>query len=362
MSIRRGPALKDEDLAALQSAIELELLPAPPNVGTEVLFATMPVNGAFRYEEVFQILPVPSEAPRPSVLIADHPFLLQFKYKSSQNSLVRAARRTAQARRLKLLLSVLLEGGVRSAGSFSRHHWVIPPFDPAPAPPLRSTWCQEMYTFESLGTVVASQVFADITSIESLPLIDPVEYYTRVGIQSGQTLSAPATLPDLLARFFCGSSDDQERFIRASFWFSHAHNVYPDSRSAAFTALISAVEALIPAEEKIGDCPMCRRALSKGAKRRLNEFLDQYAPTEPKFQASRVALYYQFRSQLTHGGALSHLDRDFFSFGLGGQRQEEQELLDEVWQLVRIVLVNWLYSRTPLLIPTKGRGLLAFGT
>jgi hypothetical protein len=109
---------------------------------------------------------------------------------------------------------------------------------------------------------------------------------------------------------------------------------------------------------------MCRRALSKGAKRRLNEFLDQYAPTEPKFQASRVALYYQFRSQLTHGGALSHLDRDFFSFGLGGQRQEEQELLDEVWQLVRIVLVNWLYSRTPLLIPTKGRGrgLLAFGT
>jgi hypothetical protein len=170
-----GPFLKDEDLAALQSAIELELLPAPLSVGTEVLFATLPVNGAFRYEDVFQILPVPSEAPRPSVLIADHPFLLQFKYKSSQNAFLRAARRAAQARRLKLLLSVLLEGGVRGAGSFSRHHWVIPPFDPAPALPLRSTWCQEVYTFESLGTVAGSTVFGDIASTESLPLIDPVD-------------------------------------------------------------------------------------------------------------------------------------------------------------------------------------------
>ena len=112
--------------------------------------------------------------------------------------------------------------------------------------------------------------------------------------------------------------------------------VYLQSRSASFTSLISAIEALIPTEPKMGDCPICRRSNGKGAKRRLNEFLDQYAPAEPKFQASRVALYYEFRSQLSHGGALSHLDRSAFVYGLGGSYQEEQELLDEVWKLVRI--------------------------
>jgi hypothetical protein len=365
-AINAGPALEEAHVATLQNVIESELSPAPPRVGTQVLFASMPVAGTFRFRDDLQVLPAPSDAPTPPALIADHPFLLQFKYKPSQNVWLGTARRAAQARRLQLLLSALLEESIRSVNPFVEFHWVIPPITPGKpmtgAP--RSMWCQEMYTFESLATLAECESFSDIAELRPLPLVDPVEYYTRRGIRSDQTLSVPANLGELLTRFFSASYDDQDRFIRASFWFDHARTAYLHSRSASFTSLISAIEALMPADQKLGDCPVCKRPLGKGATRRLNEFLDQYAPTDPKFQASRVALYWQFRSQLSHGGALSHLDRASFFHGLGGSHQEEQELLDEVRQLVKVVLVNWLHSRSSLLIPTKGRGtgFFAFGT
>jgi hypothetical protein len=361
VAIRGGPALKEEDIAALERVILLELAPAQLRVGNQVLFASLPVTGAFRHRDIFQILPVPSDAPRPSSLVADHPFLLQFKYKASSAAFVGGSRRAVQVQRLQLLLSALLEGHVRSPGSAAKFHWVIAPVNLGEPLSPCSIYCQEIYTCPALERLVSSDSFFDITKVDPLQEIDPVKYYTRVGIQSGQSLSVPANLHDLLERFLSACDDDQERFIRACFWFNHAHTVFLYSRSASFTALISALEALMPAQQKLGDCPVCKRPLAKGATRTLNEFLDEYAPTEPKFQASRVALYWQFRSQLSHGGELSHFDRGAFHWTLGGKPHEEQELHDEVWRLVRIILVNWLHSRSSLLIPTKGRGRGIFG-
>jgi Apea-like HEPN len=240
---------------------------------------------------------------------------------------------------------------------------VIPPANPEIPLSLCSMYCQELYACPALETFGSTGEFFNTTEIDPLEQIDPVKYYTRVGIRSDQSLSVPANLHVLLDRFLSICDDDQERFIRACFWFNHAHAVSLDSMSASFMALISALEALMPAEHKAGDCPVCKRSFGKGATRRLSEFLDEYAPTEPKFQASRVALYYEFRSQLAHGGRLSDLDRGTFVWSLGGRPREERELHDEVRQLVRIILVNWLHSRRALLIPTqgRGRGLFAFG-
>ena len=361
-SVHARPALKDEDLAELQSTVESELLPADPIVGTQVLFSDLPVAGTFRFGDVFQIFPVPAEAPQAPVQYAKHPFLIQWRYKPSLNGFIAGSRRVAQALAVQLLLSVLIEGHVRGARS-TEFHWVIPSFNPDELPkvPLRSTYCQEMYTFQELGRYPIN-TFAETSGIEPMCRIDPVLYYTRVGIQVPQFLAIPTNLEELLDRFFAASDDDQDRFSRACYWFSHVRSVIFQSRSAAFLALISAIEALMPAPEKIAECQTCRRPISKGATRRMNEFLDQYTPANPEFQKGRVALYYEFRSQLTHGGALAHVDGAPFRSTLGGKTMEEQDLLDEIWHLVRILLINWLDSRRPLLIPTKnrGRGLLAF--
>src|ERR1017187_7864237 len=76
-----GPTLDETKLAEVKTRIATAFQSTEePKIGNLVLFAPLPVTGAFRYREDFQILPVPDEAPRPTYLAADHPFLLQFSY------------------------------------------------------------------------------------------------------------------------------------------------------------------------------------------------------------------------------------------------------------------------------------------
>ncbi len=138
VAIERGPALKEADLAALQSEIEMDLALEPSKVGTQVLFAGAPVTGAYRFQDAFQLLPVPPDAPRPNVVVwADQPFMLQFTYKPSRNAWLHSARGRAGARRLQLVLNLLLERGIRSIDPNSPNRWVVPLQDRTSGP-LRS--------------------------------------------------------------------------------------------------------------------------------------------------------------------------------------------------------------------------------
>jgi len=100
-----GPALNASKLAEVKLQITSDLLTAhEPKIGNWVLFSPIPVTGAFRYREEFQLLPVPKGSPRPTYLAADHPFLLQFKHAGSANPWVDQRRRIARGLELELLL------------------------------------------------------------------------------------------------------------------------------------------------------------------------------------------------------------------------------------------------------------------
>src|SRR6266404_9902279 len=47
---------------------------------TVVFSHHLTVKGAWRYRDVFQILPIPSTAPRPPFSYAGHPFLLEYTF------------------------------------------------------------------------------------------------------------------------------------------------------------------------------------------------------------------------------------------------------------------------------------------
>ncbi len=80
-----GPALTAVDANTLRSRIETELLtPGGARVGRVILFSSVPVTGCFRYENLFQLVPVPPEAPRPAFTMGEHPLLLEFSFRTSQ--------------------------------------------------------------------------------------------------------------------------------------------------------------------------------------------------------------------------------------------------------------------------------------
>ena len=335
VDIVAGSALTHPEVAALQGRIEAELLTATGTASARVvLFASVPVTGHFRYRDLFQWVPVPPEAPRPSFTMAEHPFLLEFHFRQSANAGIRHLRRAILERELELLAAGLLEFTIRGHGRLVDHHWVLMQDDVSA--PWVSAYRQEMYIWPDL--VLEGGEFTDTTMLPHLTAVDPVGYYSRGGIGPDRVLEIPSTLTDLLDRFLGLPRIERERFLRACFWYQHAHTVR--SRSAAFTSMISAVEALIPAVGGAPVCEQCKRPMGVGPTRLFSDFVDELAPDSASFETRRRL--YGIRSALSHGGSLLHSDRRTWSPHMTGEKIEEWEDIGAVWKLVRLVLVNWL--------------------
>jgi hypothetical protein len=286
--------------------------------------------------------------PREAIPFGGQPFLLQFKFRSNQESMLNTLRRGVQVRKLHLLLNALLEFGIVWLQEGNRFHWVLLPH--GADEPMTTAYCQEMYAFPpglNAGPIAdefRGDSFAPIDGLDPLESVDPQAYYSRQPAIStlDRKLEVPSNLETLLDRFFSSSADDRDRFLRACFWLYHAQTVLQDSSSAGLTAFLRAVESLMPDPKSTGTCPCCKRSLGRGARERLREFLDEFAQGS---RHSSATLYHELRNKLTHGGSLTFSDLNPTVIGLTQRANEERRLREEVGPIVRVVLINWLQKR-----------------
>jgi hypothetical protein len=139
-----GPSIGANDVSAIVEKIERHLLSGDGlHIGQLALFAILPTRGWFRYRDVFQLLPVPPDAPQAPFMTSDHPLLLQYEVKSSGDFQIDMLRRAQVGRELELLCTALtttIRGGI---GNVVRQHWsLVRGQDPTS---LRSEYCQEAY-------------------------------------------------------------------------------------------------------------------------------------------------------------------------------------------------------------------------
>ena len=194
-----------------------------------------------------------------------------------------------------------------------------------------------MYTYAGLRG--ETDVFASIDGLDPLRTVQAAEFYNQRGIGSDSQFDLPDNFEKQLDTFFELSPMKQKQFLRACFWYQYANRIHSYSRSAAFSAVISAIETLMPDDEE-GE-PRCRECgkTMKGVTQRFAEFVDSLAPHTG--QANRKKLY-RLRSQLSHGGSLLLSDFEMLEHGLTPAGTKEWMNIDEAWQLLRIILVNWL--------------------
>lgn len=338
--VSRGPSLTDYELELITERVVSELLTSTgTQVGREILFADVPVTGYFRYGSMFQILSVPKGAPQPRFDLADHPFLLEFRFNTSTNLSICSVRRNVQGRQLQLLLTGLLEGPVRWLDHVARFYWVTLPRRPGEK--WETADCCESYTYPNLKLVVDD--FSPTESLPELQAVVPQKYYARSGISSDDVLEIPSNFGSMLDRFYTLPEENQKRFLQACFWLQHARLVHSHSRSAYYTALICTVEALIPRERGAPICSECNRSKGKGLTRLFKEFVDRYALAGEDFQVNRRE-FYDVRSRLSHGGRLLATDREGL-FGPFHSRMDEWEKLRAIRCLVKGVLVGWLETQ-----------------
>jgi hypothetical protein len=166
------------------------------------------------------------------------------------------------------------------------------------------------------------------------------QYYAPVGLHVGDPLSLPDNFEELLAAYFSLLSSQRDRFMRASHWYQFARRAWNFSSSAAFTALVSAVEALMPETKADRHCDACNRPLGAGPTKQFIDFVDRHVPGGGETATRRRQLY-SLRSALSHGGKLLHADR----FTWGGMTSSSLSEWDDqraLWRLVRLILTNWL--------------------
>jgi hypothetical protein len=342
VEITAGPTTDTSDVASVIEKVERYLLQSnATQIGQTVLFAIVPTRGGFRYKDVFQLVPVPPEAPRPPFFIGDHPLLLQYQVASSTDYQTDMLRRSRVGRELELLcvaLNARMRGGI---GMVARYHWSLVG-DLRDPVNWRSEYCQEAYMYPGANGIAPT--YSSIDGLEAIASVPAQTHYTRIGLSGGEVLDVPDTFEQSLDTYFAMPRDNQERFIRACFWFQYAQRVATLSHSGAFTALVSAVESLMGDAKPEGHCEKCSRPIGAGPTRRFIEFVEQYAPG-PAISNSHRRQLYSLRSALAHGGHLLHADRFGWGGGMTANALSEETDQRALWHAVRLVLVNWLSAQ-----------------
>lgn len=323
-----GPSLTRSTLEELQRRVDSEILSSVGRkIGGAVFLSEKPVEGYFRHKDSFQILPPPAAAPRPDLnlpgLYPRHPFVLETSFVASSNSVLSALRKLRTQCELELALSALLDGSICSATSARRYRWVLWPREDHQGRPA-SVFVQDGYRCS--GLPAESSQFSRAGSIPKLQEVEPSTYYQLIWAPS-MPLGLPSDFSARLDSFYALARTEREAWLRACHWLRHSSVAVWDSRSAAFVALVTAVEALMPRRDR-------------GKRREFELFIDRFAPGRG-LQQDRLR-FYRIRSELAHGADLRYEDSDHAVISITPRISEGLQEFESMRSVAKSVIVNWL--------------------
>jgi hypothetical protein len=308
-------------------------------IAQTILFSTnLKIQGYFRYKDLFQILPIPIEAPHIDQLIGDHPFLLQYKYTSSSDFAINNARRKDKETFIARRLSFFTTGYIKHSPYYSSHAWVYE--KELVDNDIVSRFAQEGYHWK--GGYALMDSFTDTNSLMPIKLVESEKYYgyRHPQNQENSSLLLPDSMSTMLDKREILSLEDRTKFDRACSWYYQSHQIWLQSHSASFIAAVTALESLF--DQSASRCRECGQPIYKISKT-LGDFLDKYVPFISQFKRERKLLY-ETRSKLSHG--LSMLSRDIEpGLFLKPIQQDEDTLQRNINHIVFVAIYNWLNSR-----------------
>jgi len=340
--IERGTNFTAKQITELQLRIQLELREDQGIiVGRDILFHSWPVNGAFTSKmRQVQILPAPSTAPRPTVLWADHPFVLEFTFRKSSNPQVTHYRQWELRHLWAWLFNAILRGSVKYIGPRSRRMWAIDHDEMGQqGTETKVRWSQEFYI------VPGFQMLQDNFSVfehARLALIPENEYYSTY---YSEEMSLPYTIDEIIGAYVKLSGDKRRRFQRALSLVYNAQFFWEHNISSYYIAFVQAIETLSHSTVRSIPCPTCKRDISPGPTKRFADFVNQYA-TDLQLTNKQQRWLYDVRSRIVHGAGLFQIDERPWNINFSISYSRTDEAYKLISRLTRSVLINWLKQNT----------------
>jgi hypothetical protein len=329
-------AMSTADTEALCFRVRTELTVVGEEIGREALFTRDPVNGAWRYRDHFQILPVPAHAPKPKFGLQPHPFLIEFWFPKAGDPFRNMARRSRRVQELHLLLNALLDTGIRRIEGY-RPTWMALPDDDG-APTLSVGCLYHCYTYQ--GFQPKSDELTPLQGFPKMPIVSASDYYSRRSWSPLEPFDLPDNLEESLDFFFSLPSNRRCQVERASYWLAQVNEII--SHSLAFICIIQAIDALV------GEAKKGQRT------KRFLEFVRRFASSPAVSDTDREELF-KIRSELSHGFRDPlHSDRELYMHPETGQDRERMWFASKV---ARICILNWIRTSDIELLRDSCMGL-----
>ena len=336
--ITPSPKLSKQNIQDLKKRISEELIDNQTiSVGQQVCFSqnNRSVEGYFKYKDIFQLVPVPSHAPRQEYVVGGHPFLLQYKYVSSSNISVDNARRMKRVTELGLLIHFLSGSVVIYPSVYIEFAWV---FNRADDKDFSTSLKQIAYHYEGLTTKLEGY-----SSVESLNLIP-------FGERHSNELTLKINSSQLLDKVFSLDSKQYDRLIKSLYWYYISNKTWLLSHSLSYVSLITSIECLL---EKVDKCSCGTAKAHKGLElcdicgeskfrigKSIKEFFEKHAKTTfDQMSSEEKKQIYNIRSGMVHGA-------DIYPRDLNSQFSYSQSLDDSfqrhISKLVSESINKWI--------------------
>jgi hypothetical protein len=342
----RSPGYPESDIQALRNRIRAELLDdQETKVAQVTCFAYNPVTACAR-ECIrgidFQIVPMPPGNPTAGFTHARHPFMLEVTYQSSSNPMIRYARVQRSVITVVRFLNLLLLSPIQTEPSVD-HAWVLDHEESDGKVDMKSRYMQLGYA--ATGLSICMDQFSDPSGVSLMSRVPAHKYYSIQGI-AAEPLSLPDIFDECLNVASQLSTSSYTKLFIALTFFAMWHGVWRESRSASYASLVAAIEALLPDNDR-HSCKACGQPIYQISKR-FRDFLTRYAPG-PEQASERKALqnaFYELRSGLAHGKKVLQADLEPWKSFHDEAGRHEDSLQRGLQKLVRIAILNWLWSQT----------------
>lgn len=325
--------LDTDSKRALSNKIKNELIDNQEDTIIQVLcFSEEPIEGSYRYKELFQISPISAQSPKINQSWCDHPFVLELRYTSCPEVMVNTIRIREKAETYLKFLNIVTKSRIFVGPIRANFFWgqvTLPDNSTA------TQWIQTGYVPEPvLGKL---ENFSEIKS--EIPRISVDKYYSSGFIRSTDIFSLPENISEVLDIIFSMSAKEYTKIQIASTWLAQIGPIWQYSASASYIATVCAIEALVEKTEKT--CPNCTQKIFS-VNENFKKFIDTYFPDINNYPKERN-LIYKTRSDLAHGKAIMLTDLSWIPFG--NPQQDKQDALQRKLQnLTYHSILNWVLS------------------
>jgi len=295
------------------------------------------VRGFYRYKDVFQILPIPDDAPHAPMIVASHPFVVQFKYSCCPDQSINGYRRAEKTARLARILNAVCRNAISAPPRYTQHFWGI-----TKDKGLSSQLIQQGYGYDGFKPELTD--FSVTDGIAAIRLFPTAKYYDYDidSLPDDYAQAFPDSADQYLDKVFSLKPEDAKKFDIASAWFSQVNGLWPVSSSAALIAVVSAIEALLDKEyETCSECKQPKFGVGKSFK----AFLQKYVPgVESNFPEEYKKLY-TVRSDLAHGKDLLQGDLEYWNYFGKPLEQRQADFQRNTHHITAAALLQWLLTK-----------------